>query len=61
MTRELELYREINKLSRELKGFLKRPQTAKMKTKVRVWQTDLIKKTNELNKIKKERENGKKF
>ena len=56
MTRELELYREINKLSRELKGFLKRPQTAKMKTKVRVWQTDLIKKTNELNEIKKERE-----
>lgn len=56
MTRELELYREINKLSREIKGFLKRPQSAKMKTKVRVWQTDLIKKTNELNKIKKERE-----
>jgi hypothetical protein len=59
MTRELELYKEINKLSRELKGFLKRPQTAKMKTKVRVWQMDLIKKTNELNEIKKEREDGK--
>lgn len=56
MTRELELYREINKLSKELKGFLKRPQTAKMKTKVRVWQMDLIKKTSELEKIKKERE-----
>lgn len=57
MTRELELYKEINKISRELKGFLKRSQTAKMKTKVRVWQMDLIKKTDELNKIKKEREN----